>query len=83
MQTRTGHIITMASMASYATVATTTDYAASKAGVLAFHEGVWGVMIACDPPLVWLSALAHDYRTYGCFEERIQGAWSAYHIDPP
>ena len=50
-----GHIVTMASMASYATVATTTDYAASKAGVLAFHEGVWGVTITGELLLVWLT----------------------------
>lgn len=35
-----GHVVTMASMASYATVASTTDYAVSKAGKLAFHEGL-------------------------------------------
>jgi short-subunit dehydrogenase len=34
-----GHIVTVASMASFISVAATADYAATKAGVLAFHEG--------------------------------------------
>lgn len=40
VQRNKGHVVTMASMASFATVAATADYAASKAGVLAFHEGM-------------------------------------------
>lgn len=35
-----GHVITIASMASFATNAQNADYAATKAGVLAFHEGL-------------------------------------------
>ncbi|KAL6362249.1 hypothetical protein LRP88_04327 [Fusarium phalaenopsidis] len=35
-----GHIITIASMASYITVASGVDYCASKAAALAFHEGL-------------------------------------------
>ena len=34
-----GHVVTVASMASYVTVAGMVDYAATKAAVLAFHEG--------------------------------------------
>jgi all-trans-retinol dehydrogenase (NAD+) len=36
-----GHIITIASTASFVTVAGITDYCASKAAVYAFHEGMW------------------------------------------
>ena len=35
-----GHIVTVASMASFATLATSVDYSATKAGALAFHEGL-------------------------------------------
>jgi all-trans-retinol dehydrogenase (NAD+) len=35
-----GHILTMASMASYATVAGLVDYCATKAAVLSLHEGL-------------------------------------------
>lgn len=35
-----GHVITIASMASFATNAQNADYAATKAGVLAFHEAL-------------------------------------------
>jgi short-subunit dehydrogenase len=34
-----GHIVTIASTASYAGVGGMVDYTATKAGVLAFHEG--------------------------------------------
>jgi short-subunit dehydrogenase len=34
-----GHILTLASIASYITVPLNADYAASKAAVLSFHEG--------------------------------------------
>lgn len=35
-----GHIVGLASMASFFTIGETSDYAATKAGVLAFHEGL-------------------------------------------
>lgn len=35
-----GHVVTVASMASFVTVASITDYAATKSGALAFHEGL-------------------------------------------
>ncbi|KAH6886778.1 short chain dehydrogenase/reductase [Thelonectria olida] len=35
-----GHIITIASMASFVTLASNVDYSCSKAGALAFHEGL-------------------------------------------
>ena len=35
-----GHIVTIASAASFTTQLGVVDYAASKAGVLAFHEGL-------------------------------------------
>jgi short-subunit dehydrogenase len=35
-----GHIVNIASLASFSTQASNVDYAASKAGVLAFHEGI-------------------------------------------
>ncbi|EKG10576.1 Short-chain dehydrogenase/reductase SDR [Macrophomina phaseolina MS6] len=35
-----GHVVTVASMASFVTVANITDYAATKSGALAFHEGL-------------------------------------------
>lgn len=35
-----GHIVTVASMASFATCPTATDYCASKVGALALHEGL-------------------------------------------
>ncbi|KAL9111449.1 MAG: hypothetical protein Q9227_004126 [Pyrenula ochraceoflavens] len=35
-----GHVISIASMASFVTVAGNVDYSATKAGVLAFHEGL-------------------------------------------
>ncbi|KAK2779144.1 dehydrogenase reductase sdr family member 8 precursor [Colletotrichum kahawae] len=37
-----GHIVTIASMASYISLPTAVDYSASKAGALAFHEGLSG-----------------------------------------
>lgn len=39
VQANKGHIVSMASLASFVTIATTVDYAVSKAGILAFHEG--------------------------------------------
>ncbi|RSL93804.1 hypothetical protein CDV31_014567 [Fusarium ambrosium] len=38
-----GHVVTIASMSSYISLPTAVDYAASKAGALAFHEG-----LACE-----------------------------------
>jgi short-subunit dehydrogenase len=35
-----GHIVTIASMASFASVANNVSYSATKAGALAFHEGL-------------------------------------------
>lgn len=35
-----GHVVTIASMASFVTIARNVDYSVSKAGVLAFHEGL-------------------------------------------
>ncbi|OJJ54453.1 hypothetical protein ASPSYDRAFT_49579 [Aspergillus sydowii CBS 593.65] len=35
-----GHVVTIASMASFVTVGTSLDYCATKAGALAFHEGL-------------------------------------------
>lgn len=35
-----GHIVNVASQASFATQATNVDYGATKAGVLSFHEGL-------------------------------------------
>lgn len=35
-----GHIVTVSSMGAFVTVATSTDYSATKAGALAFHEGL-------------------------------------------
>ena len=35
-----GHIVTLASMASFATVASNVDYSCSKAAALVFHEGL-------------------------------------------
>ncbi|KAL2214558.1 putative short-chain dehydrogenase/reductase 2 [Sarocladium strictum] len=35
-----GHVITIASMASFATIASNTDYSCTKAAALAFHEGL-------------------------------------------
>lgn len=37
-----GHVVTIASMASFVTVGTSLDYCATKAGALAFHEGLGG-----------------------------------------
>jgi all-trans-retinol dehydrogenase (NAD+) len=39
LEARKGHIVSIASMASYFTCAGLVDYAATKAGVLALHEG--------------------------------------------
>lgn len=36
-----GHIVTIASTASYAGIGGMVDYTATKAGVLAFHEGTY------------------------------------------
>ncbi|EGS22093.1 short-chain dehydrogenase/reductase-like protein [Thermochaetoides thermophila DSM 1495] len=38
IETNKGHVVTMASMASFISVPTAADYAATKAGALAFHE---------------------------------------------
>lgn len=38
--TNKGHIVTVASTASFIGVPGMTDYTATKAGVLAFHEGI-------------------------------------------
>lgn len=35
-----GHVLTMASMASYVTIASNVDYSCSKAAALSFHEGL-------------------------------------------
>jgi all-trans-retinol dehydrogenase (NAD+) len=40
LEARNGHIVSMASMASYFTCAGLVDYAAIKAGMLALHEGM-------------------------------------------
>jgi len=40
LEAKKGHIVAIASMASYFSVASLTDYAATKAGVLALHEGL-------------------------------------------
>lgn len=40
LEAKKGHIVGIASMASYFSVASLTDYAATKAGVLALHEGM-------------------------------------------
>ncbi|KAL4882696.1 hypothetical protein BJY04DRAFT_186716 [Aspergillus karnatakaensis] len=40
IQRNKGHIVTVASMGSFVTVGTSVDYSATKAGALAFHEGL-------------------------------------------
>jgi all-trans-retinol dehydrogenase (NAD+) len=35
-----GHVVTVASMASFMTIASNVDYSCTKAAVLAFHEGL-------------------------------------------
>ena len=40
LEAKKGHIVAIASMASYFVCASLTDYAATKAGVLALHEGM-------------------------------------------
>jgi all-trans-retinol dehydrogenase (NAD+) len=40
LDARKGHIVSIASMASYSSCAGLVDYAATKAGVLALHEGM-------------------------------------------
>jgi all-trans-retinol dehydrogenase (NAD+) len=35
-----GHVVTVASMASFVTIAQNTDYSCTKAGAMAFHEGL-------------------------------------------
>lgn len=40
LQARKGHIVTIASLASYVSVPGLVSYCATKAGVLAFHEGL-------------------------------------------
>ena len=40
IQAKKGHIVTTASMASYSTVAGMVDYCVTKAGAMAFHEGL-------------------------------------------
>ncbi|KAI0470586.1 NAD(P)-binding protein [Xylariaceae sp. FL0804] len=47
-----GHVVTMASLAAYVALPTSVDYSATKAGALAFHEG-----LACE--------LKHLYRAPG------------------
>lgn len=39
LQQKKGHIVTMASVASFVAAASMVDYAATKAGLMAFHEG--------------------------------------------
>lgn len=63
-----GHIVTVASMASFISVAATADYAATKAGVLAFHEGKTWLIIACGTELTGCASglsvpfLLHELR---------------------
>ncbi|KAF4921767.1 Dehydrogenase RED2 [Colletotrichum viniferum] len=59
-----GHIVTMASMASYISLPTAVDYSASKAGALAFHEG-----LSCE--------IKHIYRSPGVLTTVVNPMWVA------
>ena len=76
-----GHIVTIASTASFSTVPTIVDYAASKAGALAFHEGLSGEIkhILKAPGVI--TTVVHPYWTstgmtaeYADTIQRTQGA---------
>ncbi|KAI1268137.1 NAD(P)-binding protein [Xylariaceae sp. FL1019] len=54
-----GHIITMASLASYIALPTSVDYSATKAGAMAFHEG-----LACE--------IKHLYKAPGVMTTLVQ-----------
>lgn len=41
LKAKKGHVVTLASMATFVGVAGITDYCATKAGLLAFHEGMY------------------------------------------
>lgn len=59
-----GHIVTIASMASYISLPTAVDYSASKAGALAFHEG-----LTCE--------IKHIYRSPGVLTTVVHPMWVA------
>jgi NAD(P)-dependent dehydrogenase (short-subunit alcohol dehydrogenase family) len=54
-----GHVVTMASLASYVALPTSVDYSATKAGALAFHEG-----LACE--------IKHLYKAPGVMTTIVQ-----------
>ena len=57
-----GHIVTVASLASFVTLATSVDYSATEAGALAFHEG-----LGCE--------LRHIYKSPGVFTTVVQPSY--------
>ncbi|KAM6529196.1 hypothetical protein FALCPG4_007342 [Fusarium falciforme] len=57
-----GHIVTMASMSSFLSLPTAVDYSASKAGALAFHEG-----LACE--------IRHLYKAPGVLTTVAHPMW--------
>ncbi|KAE9573934.1 Dehydrogenase RED2 [Colletotrichum fructicola] len=59
-----GHIVTIASMASFISLPTAVDYSASKAGALAFHEG-----LTCE--------IKHIYRSPGVLTTVAHPTWVA------
>ncbi|KAJ0333835.1 hypothetical protein COL922a_010392 [Colletotrichum nupharicola] len=59
-----GHIVTIASIASYISLPTAVDYSASKAGALAFHEG-----LTCE--------IKHIYRSPGVLTTVVHPMWVA------
>ena len=59
-----GHILTLASIASYITVPLNADYAASKAAVLAFHEGKLGSLDEEANCLMLFQALTSSLRNF-------------------
>ncbi|KAH7121550.1 hypothetical protein EDB81DRAFT_913746 [Dactylonectria macrodidyma] len=58
-----GHVITIASIASFSTLPTTVDYAATKAGALAFHEGLSGEIKHVPKAPGIITTVVHPYWT--------------------
>ena len=57
-----GHIVTIASVASFAAIPRLVDYAATKAGAMAFHEGLSG-------------EIKHIYKAPGVLTTSVHPAW--------
>lgn len=76
-----GHIVTVASMASYATVAGMADYSATKAAVLSFHEGAY-TFVSCttEHSLTYNAALnqelKHIYKAPNVLTTSVHPGWA-------